>query len=172
MPILTNQPENINYLQQTGGRMVLKRAPNLMFFLQTVDIPAVQLNEATFYTQLDRIPLPGDILRRSTLDVTFKVDEDLVNYKEILNWMYGLAEPDSYDQYKALATEGRAHRDGVMSDINVIIANSAQRNHQEFHFQDCWPTAIGNLRFTTKDKEIIPLDVGVSFIFRHFTVVS
>jgi len=171
MAILQRQPDNINMLNQHVGRLVLKRAPTTNFFIQDVSIPPMQLGVANFHTQLDLIPWPGDSLARGTLDVMFKVDEDLTNYMEIWNWMVKLASPDNYSQYASLTPRTvKMAGEGVFSDVMVMLSNSAQRPNMEFRFQDAFPVAISGLRFTTRDGEATPLDVEVNFRFRHFTV--
>ena len=79
MSALSNQPSNPNALHQLGGRMILKRAPHLMFFLQEVNIPGMRLGTVAQPSPHDEMPWAGDRLYRESLSVTFKVDENLKN---------------------------------------------------------------------------------------------
>lgn len=160
----------MNMLTQLGARMIIKRAPTTNFFIQDVTIPPMQLGVANYVTELDLVPWPGDTLTRGTLDVVFKVDEDVENYLEIWNWMVKLGYPDSHDQYAELTAASKMSGEGVFSDLTVIIANSAQRPNIEFRFQDAFPIAMSGLRFTSRDTDAVHMDVEVNFKFRHFTV--
>jgi len=171
MTALSSQPLNINGLPQNGARMVLRRAPTTVFLLQDIVIPSIRVGQANFQTELDNIPLPGESLTRGTLDVQFKVDEDLKNYMELYNWAVGLTYPNSYSQFAALRAQGITGS-GVLSDISVIIEDSASNPNITFTFQDAWITSISDLTFTTRNSGIVPMDVSASFVFRHFTLVS
>lgn len=43
MPLITNQPDNINFLSPLGFKFVLARAPNLNFFVTDVNLPSITL---------------------------------------------------------------------------------------------------------------------------------
>lgn len=167
------QPANPNALHQLGGKLVLMRAPSVMFFCQDIVIPDVQLREATQYTPHDRIPHPGDMLYRGDLSVTFQIDEDMRNYSEIYDWKCGLGAPDGFDQYRALSGLPKLERlsgAGVFSDITVTIADSAFNSNVEFRFQDCWPSGLSGPRFSTRDNEPKMLVSEARFQFRHFVL--
>ena len=46
--------------------------------------------------------LPGDTISFSDLEITFLVDENLENYREIHGWMYGIGFPKSRTQFADL----------------------------------------------------------------------
>ena len=50
----------------------------------------IALANTTQPTPLADIPIPGETITFSDLEVTFLVDENLENYREIHGWMYGL----------------------------------------------------------------------------------
>ena len=51
--------------------------------------------------------LPVEKLSYSPLDITFLVDENLNNYKEIHDWLLGLGFPQNYTQFQNLQTDGQ-----------------------------------------------------------------
>lgn len=169
------QPTNVNFLHDLEGRMVIKRLPNVAFFLQEVQIPTVSISPATQNTPHDSVPRPGDALYRSQLQLSFKVNEDMDNYAELYDWMIGLAAPDDYDQYAALANvprEQRASGLGVVSDLTITLTNSARRVNREFRFQDCWPSSLGITPISTTSRSVGFVTAEASFKFRHFTLVD
>ena len=48
------------------------------------------------------IPVPGDKLCFGDLEITFLVDENLENYREIHGWMYGIGFPKEETIYRLL----------------------------------------------------------------------
>ena len=51
---------------------------------------------------LKDIPIPGDKLDYDNLNITFLVDENLENYREIHGWLTGLGFPKDHSQFRAL----------------------------------------------------------------------
>ena len=90
-----NQVKNKNFLNPTGFKFILNRAPKVTFFSNQANIPGLNLGTAEQATYLTDIPQPGDKLQFQDLNLRFLVDEDLENYLEIQHWLRGLGFPDS-----------------------------------------------------------------------------
>ena len=90
-----NQVKNKNFLNPTGFKFILNRAPKVTFFSNQANIPGLNLGTAEQATYLTDIPVPGDKLQFQDLNLRFLVDEDLENYLEIQHWLRGLGFPDS-----------------------------------------------------------------------------
>ena len=59
-----------------------------------------------------RIPVPGDKLAFSLL--SFSIDEDMKNFKEIYDWLIGLGYPDNFERnrvYKVLCNKEMKSQD-------------------------------------------------------------
>ena len=100
-----NQVKNKNFLNPTGFRFILNRAPKVVFFSNQANIPGLNLGVTEQTSYLTDIPVPGDKLQFQDLTLRFLVDEDLENYLEIQHWLRGLGFPDSlkeiYDWQKS-----------------------------------------------------------------------
>ena len=64
--------------------------------MHRVNIPGLQLGNATQLTSLRDIPLPGTKLDFGDLILTFLVDEKFENYEEIYTWLRGLGFPGEH----------------------------------------------------------------------------
>ena len=93
-------PEKMDYASPIQFRFKCTKLPEVEFFCQTANVPGISLGDATFATPLKDISIPGDTVVYSSLDMTFLVDENLNNYKEIHDWIIGLGFPQSHDQFK------------------------------------------------------------------------
>lgn len=167
-----NIPSNRNFLSPLGFKFVLARAPNLNYNVQTVVLPDLTLGTVERPTPFVPIPLEGN-LQFGDLSVTFKVDEDLANYKELQEWMVGLGGPESFDQYKALSDASKAYpmgSGGLYSDISVTILSSASRPNVSFRFLGCLPTALSGLQFTSTDTSVAYVDATASFRFIRYVI--
>ena len=170
MPLLTNQPDNINFLSPLGYRFTLSRAPNLNFFVTDVNLPSISLGFIDLPTPFKILQLPGDKLDYGDLQVTFRVDEDFANYLEIYNWLIALGFPDEFKQYKDIRDAPRGSKETVTSDATLYIMNSAMVSNIEISFEEIFPVSIGDINFTSTDSDVNYVTNTVTFKFKKFTV--
>ena len=102
---LNRQPDQLDYSSPTQFRFILDQIPKVQFFVQTANVPGINLGEAVIPTPYKDIPYVGDKEPCESLNVQFLVDEHLENYIEIHNWMVGLVfqKPDNSLQTFVLA---------------------------------------------------------------------
>lgn len=170
MSAITQQPTNLAFLSPLGFTMKVKNIPNVSYFVQSVTIPKISLDVAEVPTPFQRLPFPGTKLDFGELTVSFKIDEDLVNYKEIYDWMKGIGFPDDFDQYAAIANRPKYTGEGIQSDISLMVLSSAMNPTHEFVFYDCFPILLTDLTFDSTTTEIGYLTATVSFANRRFEV--
>ena len=91
--------DNRNFLSPTGFKFGLKRSPGVAFFCNQANIPSLDLGVAEQPSYLKDIPIPGDKMQFGDLNLRFLVDEDLVNFMEIQNWIRGLGFPESLAEF-------------------------------------------------------------------------
>ena len=151
------QLENRNYLSPTGFYFTVVRAPKVGFFGYQVNVPALDLGVATQPNYLTDIPRPGEKITFGDLTLTFLVDEDLVNYLEIQNWMRGIGYPESLDQIYDWQREKKPsnypnnyRHEGdlnLFSDGTLAIYNSADNPNFKVEFQNLFPYSLSPLQF-------------------------
>ena len=95
------QPTNLNQLNIVSFEVNFARLPNVQYFCQRVNIPAVILGEAFQPMPFMNLPVEGDTLTFESLSLSFIVDEDLQNYIEMYNWMTALGFPRDFSQFRA-----------------------------------------------------------------------
>jgi len=170
MPILTNQPDNVNFLSPLGFKFTLSRSPNLNFFATDVNIPSLTLGFIELQTPFKIIELAGDKLDFGDLQITFKVDEDFANYFEIYNWLVALGFPDEFGQYKRLRDAKTGSKESIVSDATLMIFNSAMMPNIEVRFEDLFPVSIGDINFTSTDTDVNYVTNTSVFKYKKFTV--
>ena len=95
-------PDKLDYASPIQFRFTCAKLPTVEFFCQTANIPGITLGTADVETSLKSIPFPGDKLTYGDLNVSFLVDENLNNYKELHDWLTGLGFPQSHSQFSSL----------------------------------------------------------------------
>lgn len=163
MSALDHNPDNINFLSPFGFSFRIKKAPNTNFFLQKVNLPGISLPETIGQgNPLLVIPKAGDHLVYETLDIVFKVDENLANWIEIHNWIRHTGKRE-FQEYADLKAIPRWTNEGLLSDITIHVLNSMFNPIYEIVFADAYPIMLSNLVFDTTNPDLEYLTAHASF---------
>lgn len=139
-----------NYLSPTNFSIEVSRIPNVQFFTNKLTIPGITASPTVLDTPLAAIYYSQDKLTYGDLDMSFIVDENMNNYKEILSWMEGMGSPESTKSYSTLSSSA----DGIYSDISVIITNSHRNPNLKFTFTNCFPVSLGSIELDVNVQDI------------------
>ena len=156
---------NINFLSPLGFRFTMNRTPNLNYFASKATLPTITMNEYNQVSPFVNNPFPGDKITYEPFNLTFRVDENLVNYLEIHDWIVGLGHPDNLDeQYKTIDAKG------IKTDGSLIVLSSNQNPVFRLAFQDMFPLSLSPLAFDVTSQDVEYLECDVQFRYRRFTV--
>ena len=169
--------DNRNFLSPTGFKFGLKRSPGVAFFCNQANIPALDLGVAEQPSYLKDIPLPGDKMQFGDLNLRFLVDEDLVNFMEIQNWMRGLGFPESLAEFNDLKNEailgpmGKSTED-VYSDGTLQILSSNLVPKFQVVFDDLFPYSLSTVTFDATDTDIEYFTADVAFKYTIYNLTD
>ena len=186
------QPSKMDYASPIQFRFKIAKLPEVEFFIQTANVPSMSLGEATMATPLKDIPIPGDKVNFGSLDISFLVDENLNNYKELHDWIKGIGFPQDHTQFKNLQSTGSDRfpgstagasvpgvatpqplaEGGIYSDATLIVLNSKNIAKTEIRFQNVYPTSIGNLSYDIKAADVDYLQCTASFSYMYYDMVQ
>ena len=163
------QIENRNFLSPVGFKFSLGKTPKADFFCTSARIPELSLQTATQPGYLKDIDVPGEKLSFGDLTLRFLVDEDMVNYMSIHNWLTGLGFPKDTSQFRALQNAGsdryptttdtglnselgrikKPTQDdgGLYSDATLFVLSSKNNANLEIRFRDIYPIWARFVRF-------------------------
>ena len=183
----TREPTVLDYASPVQFRFKCSKLPTVEFFCQTANIPGISLGQATVDTPLKSIPFPGDELSYQDLGISFLVDENLNNYKEIHDWLLGLGAPQNHNQFSTLRDTGtdrfpgqttnspnnNAVPDGgTYSDATLTILNSKNIAKVEIRFHNIFPTALGSLSYDVQASDVNYLQASVDFSYMYYEIVQ
>ena len=169
--------DNRNFLSPTGFKFGLKRSPGVAFFCNQANIPSLDLGVAEQPSYLKDIPIPGDKMQFCDLNLRFLVDEDLVNFMEIQNWMRGLGFPESLAEFNDLKNEailgpmGKS-TDDVYSDGTLQILSSNLIPKFQVVFNDLFPYSLSTVTFDATDTDIEYFTANVSFKYTIYRITD
>ena len=170
--------DNRNFLAPTGFKFSLKRSPGVAFFCNQANIPSLDLGIATQPSYLKDINVPGDKIQFGDLTLRFLVDEDLVNYMEIQNWIRGLGYPETLQEFDRLEKEavlpgnfGRTG-DNIYSDGTLQILSSNLVAKFNVNFKDMFPYSLSTITFDATDTDIEYFTADVSFKYTIYNLTD
>ena len=183
----TREPTVLDYASPVQFRFKCSKLPTVEFFCQTANIPGISLGQATVDTPLKSIPFPGDELNYQDLGISFLVDENLNNYKEIHDWLLGLGSPQNHNQFSTLRDTGTDRfpgqttnspnnntvpDGGTYSDATLTILNSKNIAKVEIRFHNIFPTSLGALSYDVQASDVNYLQANVDFSYMYYEIVQ
>jgi hypothetical protein len=189
------QPSILDYASPIQFKFTCIKLPTVEFFCQTANVPSITLGTADVETPLKNIPIPGDKLVYGELNVSFLVDENLNNYKELHDWLTGLGFPQAHTQYANLLSGGKdrypfsttgttsASSDpgrisdpidegAAYSDATLTVLNSKNIAKTEIRFHNVYPTQLGSLAYDIKASDVDYLNVNATFAYMFYEIVQ
>ena len=184
------QPSKFDYASATQFKFQLTKLPKVEYFTTACNIPGISLGSALQPTPLTDIPLPGDTISFGDLEISFLVDENLENYREIHGWMYGIGFPKDNKQFASLAAAGKDRfptvgKDSIktdpgkvkygaqglgpiFSDATLNVLTNKNVSNIEVRFSDVFPTSLSSLNFDQSADDINYLTATVSFKYKIY----
>lgn len=117
---------------------------------------------------------PGDTLQYGDLPVQFLVDENMINYTLIHNWMTGMGFPESCQQFLNWTTDENGDRDLKLqfSDATLGVLNSNYNVIANIKFWDLFPTSLSTLEFTATDTDINYVTANATFSYLYYQILD
>ena len=139
---------------------------------------------------MKQIPIQGDELTFENLSISFLVDENLQNYKELHDWLIGIGFPQSRQQFKNFrsqtanrpgATRGNSQDIGdvqpatpispMFSDGTLTILSNKNNPVVEVRFEELSPVALGALTFDQEATDVQYLKATADFNYKYYEIV-
>ena len=159
---LSQQPINRNFLQPVGFKLDLQLFHGVDFFCQSASIPDISMPIVEVDTPYRKVPIAGSGgVQFGDLTLTFIIDEDLVNYTTIHNWIrkFGLAEkrllPGESDEY---------------SLANLFILSSHNNVNHIITFTNMFPVSLSGVPFDATIGDVEYLTANVTFKYETYEI--
>ena len=150
--------DDMTFVSPTGFKLLIDslKYPNAQFAVQSASIPEVSIGTSVLSTPQRDLELPGDKVGYEDFSVNFLVDENLVNYTEIHDWILGMAlEPEVDNQNKT-------------RDMTLMVLDSHNNVSRQIRFIDAYPTSLSTLEFDATATDINYLVGTVNFKYSYF----
>lgn len=145
------------------------------------NLPAITLTDTEMQTPYKVIPMMGTELTYDTLRITFIVDEELRNYKELHEWMVAIGFPQSRTQFAdhrsstavtptQTNTSIRTSANAMFTDATLTMLSNKNNPMVEARFQDIFPTSLGELSFVQDATDVDYLKCEATFAYKVYTL--
>ena len=188
----TQQPTVFDYATGTQWRLAFNRLPKTTWFCTAANIPGITLGEAQYATPMSDMIVTGDKLTFETLNITFIVDEELQNYRELWDWIVGMGSPVNHSQWEttlskgdgAVRTFGTSDADprtkttyeesNLYSDSTLIVYNSKNKAKVNVQFKNMFPTTLSALEYSQEltDVEYFKASATFRYLYYEFETVT
>ena len=163
MPI---KPNELNQLNVVSFQTNFTRLPNVDFFCQRVNIPAINLGMLTQATPLSDMPTEGDTLVFEQMTMNFIVNEDLSNYLEVYDWLISLGFPDKHNQFNLKDSPFNSNiNETFKSDMNLILQTNKSNPNFSITFKDAFPISLGSIELDVSATSLEPIIVDATFAY-------
>ena len=187
---LDRQPTKLDYASPTQFKFGIHQLPKVEYFVTQAELPDISLDTTVQNTPFKDIPVPGEKLTYSNLNVTFLVDEYLENYISLHDWITGLGFPLKRDQFTTFRDEtsntpanggnetsvdivGSATPDKSMySDGYLMILSNKNNPIVQIDFQDMFPISLGALSYDQGATDVEYLSVSTTFAYNIYTLTT
>ncbi len=183
---LSQQPEVYDYATGTQWRLAINRLPKTTWFCTAANIPGITLGESSYPTPMLDTFVTGDKLTFETLNITFIVDEELQNYRELWDWLVGIGAPVSHDQWATALTQGDGavrqfgtedtdprtkvtyEESNLYSDSTLIVYSSKNTPKVNVQFKNMFPTSLSGLDYSQELTDVEYFHATASFRYLYY----
>ena len=190
--VYTREPAKLDYASPVQFRFKCSKLPTVEFFCQSANIPGISIGTASMPTGLKDIPIPGEKVSYQDLAISFLVDENLNNYKEIHDWIIALGFPQNHTQFADLQAAGADRypgstsgaivpetniavplaEGGTYSDATLTVLNSKNIAVTEIRFNNIFPTSLGALSYDVQASDVNYLQASVDFSYMYYEIIQ
>ena len=186
----SQQPTVFDYATGTQWRIAFNRIPKTTWFCTAANIPGITLGEATYPTPMADMFIAGDKLTFETLNITFLVDEELQNYRELWEWIIAMGAPVSHSQWTTGLTKGdgltttfssigtddninprqksTSTEKNLYSDATLIVYNSKNMPKVDVKFKDMFPTSLSALEYSQDLTDVEYFKASATFRYLYY----
>ena len=187
---LSRQPTKLDLASPAQFKFSIIKLPKVEYFCTSANIPEVSMPSATQSTPFRDIPVPGEKISFGDLNITFLIDENLDNYREMHGWLTGIGFPSDRQQYTnmldankdrfpVIGKESKATDPGkvvsgatpigpIFSDATLNILSSKNRGNIEVRFSDVFPVSLSSLSFDQQATDVEYLSATATFQYKIY----
>ena len=162
--VLDRQPVSQNYIYPPYFQFVVSALPQMNYFVTKASLPDFGYDSAMIQdNRFASIKHPASKLGFQNLEVSFLVDEDMGNWREISDW---IKRTSVVDDHFDIDPNTKDH----FCDGTLVITNSAMQPNIEVSFKNMFPIRITGFQFDSSITELTPYESTVTFAYDYYEI--
>lgn len=151
----TNITDNKNSLHAGNFRITIDTSEyaNIQFFATGINIPSMTVPAVEASFRNNKAFIPGDTIQYGEMTISFIVDAEMTNYKEIYDWL--MSHSTGAPKYR---------------DITVSVLSNKNTTNRIFSFKDCFPISLGDIEFTSSKTDVEYVMCSANFAYNRFSM--
>lgn len=163
-------PTDRNFLSPIPYQLLIKRTPNVDYFVQQVNLPGISSQPAIQPTPFTDLPHSGVKLQWNPFYASFKVDEDMANFQEIFNWMTALNEATDVTPYGVLAHNPPYLGMGITSEMILVIMDGQRQPNINIYLHDAFPINLTGIDFDVTKTDVNYVTCAATFLYSTYDI--
>ena len=160
---VSQQPSNRNFLSPDGFKLELDLFPSVDFFCQQTSIPDISAVVNEVSTPRRRLPIPASGgTSFGDFQVQFLVDEDLINYLSLWNWINDTT----------LANEPDTEKEVQFASGQLFILTNQLNPNFYINFNDLFPVSLTTLPLNVAATDVEFLQATVTFKYSFYEFLN
>ena len=159
------QPDNLSLAQPNTFKFALTTIPNVVYNLQRVDLPGINISGTTVptgpWTHAD-FSVPGEKLTYDPLTMGVLMDEDFIGWKEVHDWMRRCTV--------APGATPKTHPIKELADGTLLVNNNYFKSNIQFTFYNMYPTYLGTIPFDYSIGPDSPITYDITLNYSHYDI--
>lgn len=172
MTVLTRTPENTNTIQPTKYLLTFDRIATTQYFCQEVNIPGISLGSIQVPSPVFDYHVTGKKLSFNEFKIDFLIDEPMIAWRNLYDWLFAIASPVSIQQRKDLTARQNAYKtQGTFtdfSDASLTILSNLNNPLLRVQFYNMFPISLSDIDFSTKESADTILTGSATFVYEYF----
>jgi hypothetical protein len=170
---LSTHNTTIQYFQPNSFLFSIQKLPDVTFTWKRVNIPAINFGTATQNTSMLDLPLIGEKLVFSSLEIKFIVDQKLINYISIDTWLRSIGPPEDAakfgsDKIGSLDTSNYAN---AYSDAILHLLDSQNTAVAQIAFYDCYPILLSGFEQGSDNNGVQYVTASTVFKYSYYKII-
>ncbi len=168
-------PCNTDLLQSAKFILIFPRLPFTQFFCQAANVPGIATTPTSQPTPFSNLPIPGDKLQYEPLDIEFLLDEELLSWIQVHDWMRGIAFPKEFAEYSKLKDQSRYSQQvdhPQYADAELISLSALGEHKVKFKFLDLFPISLGGISYDIRVGSEKIMTSTATFKFSRYDIIT
>lgn len=150
-----------NYLRSNNFAIIIPGLENLSNTITDCPVPGITHGDTFQPTPMLDAPVTGGKLTFGPINMQFKLQEGMANYKEAYNWLMMIGDPRSLEAREEDTSN-------YFKDVTIQIYDTNRNPASAIKLSQAFPTELGEIPFNTQDSEEVMVSLTLRYSYMDF----